>query len=35
VTLYRLMGHHGLRELSAADEKAAIEAFAADEAPHK
>ena len=25
VTLYRLMGHHGLRELSAADEKAAIE----------
>nr|WP_038457480.1 sigma-54 dependent transcriptional regulator [Paraburkholderia xenovorans] len=24
VTLYRLMGHHGLRELSAADEKAAF-----------
>jgi hypothetical protein len=28
VTLYRLMGQHGLRELSADDEKAA---FAADD----
>jgi DNA-binding NtrC family response regulator len=34
VTLYRLMGHHGLRELSAADEKALLEASAADGPPH-
>ncbi|MFM0554954.1 sigma-54 dependent transcriptional regulator [Paraburkholderia sediminicola] len=32
VTLYRLMGQHGLRELSAADEKAA---FAADDSAQK
>ncbi|WP_434106967.1 sigma 54-interacting transcriptional regulator [Paraburkholderia caffeinilytica] len=35
VTLYRLMGQHGLRELSAADEKASLESCAADEASHE
>lgn len=35
VTLYRLMGQHGLRDLSAADEKASLEAFAAGEPSHK
>jgi DNA-binding NtrC family response regulator len=35
VTLYRLMGQHGLRELSAADEKASVGSFAADEPSHE
>ncbi|MFM0041524.1 sigma-54 dependent transcriptional regulator [Paraburkholderia sediminicola] len=35
VTLYRLMGQHGLRELSAADEKASFEPTAVDEPSHE
>ncbi|NML98644.1 sigma-54-dependent Fis family transcriptional regulator [Paraburkholderia sp. RP-4-7] len=35
VTLYRLMGQHGLRDLSAADEKASLEPIAADGPAHK
>ncbi|CAE6829175.1 Anaerobic nitric oxide reductase transcription regulator NorR [Paraburkholderia aspalathi] len=35
VTLYRLMGHHGLRELVAVDDKASFEPSVADEAAHE